>query len=402
MTERQLTELIGKYLSGEASEDEIEQVNEWYESFDHSSLEFLDGDSSNLSRSTIQSLRAVWEKIGQAETSTQSSKEWPSGKSLKWTGRRLAIAAAILAILSFSWIAYLQIRKHQINQEALALASLEHDIAPGGNKAVLTLANGQKIVLDSAGNGLVSMQGNTKIMKLDSGRLSYNVPRGEHAKVLYNTIATPRGGQYQIWLPDGSKVWLNAASSIRFPTEFSGKSREVQIKGEAYFEIAKDPKRPFRIAIITHSGVEGEVEVLGTHFNIMAYDNEPFIKTTLVNGSVKVIKGDHSQILNPGEQARLNNRVDGDDRIRLVKGVNIYQEVAWKDNIFCFEGADVETVMRQLSMWYNIPINVEGHISDHFTGTIPRNVSVSKVFEVLQKTGSIHYKIHDQKIIVYP
>jgi hypothetical protein len=134
----------------------------------------------------------------------------------------------------------------------------------------------------------------------------------------------------------------------------------------------------------------------------MAYDNEPFIKTTLVNGSVKVIKGDHSQVLNPGEQARLNNRVDGDDRIRLVKGVNIYQEVAWKDNIFCFEGADVETVMRQLSMWYDIPIDVEGHISDHFTGTIPRNVSVSKVFEVLQKTGSIHYKIHDQKIIVYP
>src|SRR5690606_37442189 len=131
---------------------------------------------------------------------------------------------------------------------------------PGGSKAVLTLANGQKIVLDSAGNGLVSMQGNTKIMKLDSGRLSYRVPGGRHAKVLYNTIATPKGGQYQIWLPDGSKVWLNAASSIRFPTAFSGKSREVQIKGEAYFEIAKDPKRPFRIAIITHSGVEGEVE----------------------------------------------------------------------------------------------------------------------------------------------
>jgi ferric-dicitrate binding protein FerR (iron transport regulator) len=289
------------------------------------------------------------------------------------------------------------------------------DVAPGGNKAVLTLADGSVIVLDSAANGLLSQQGNTKVMKSASGQLAYeaggpvNVAGSGNSTasngtgvVKYNTISIPRGGQYQIQLPDGSQVWLNSSSSLRFPTAFYGKSREVEITGEAYFEIAKDVNRPFYVKANKMS-----VEVLGTHFNINAYTDEPVVKATLLEGSVRVKKAGESVVMTPGQEAQVINEAMGDAStgramIKLINDADLEEAVAWKNGLFHLTSADVGTIMRQLVRWYDVDVEFEGGIpSGHITGEVPRNTSLAKVLKVFETSG-VHFRIEGRKIIVTP
>ena len=287
------------------------------------------------------------------------------------------------------------------------------DVAPGGNKAVLTLADGSVIVLDSAANGLLSQQGNTRVMKSASGQLAYETGRsgtapgpgtaGSNAAgvVKYNTISIPRGGQYQVQLPDGSMVWLNSSSSLRFPTAFYGKSREVEITGEAYFEIAKDVNRPFYVKANALT-----VEVLGTHFNINAYSDEPVLKTTLLEGSVRVKKAGESVVMAPGQEAQVVNGATGDATagrvIKLVNDADLEEAVAWKNGLFHLTSADVGTIMRQLVRWYDVDVEFEGGIpSGHITGEVPRNTSLAKVLKVFETSG-VHFRIEGRKIIVTP
>jgi transmembrane sensor len=261
-------------------------------------------------------------------------------------------------------------------------------VAPGGNRAVLTLAGGQKIILDSAAAGILAEQGNTHVQKMRDGLLAYEAGAAP-ATPLYNTLATPRGGQYQLTLPDGTKVWLNAASSLTYPTAFTGGSRTVQMTGEAYFEVVHDKTRPF----IVKAGGQ-TIRDLGTHFNVNAYTDEPAQVTTLLEGEVTV--GDHA--LRPGEKAS----VDAAGDIRVEQG-DPDQAVAWKNGLFDFTDAGLQVVMRQLSRWYNVEVTYEGNIPPRqFTGMIGRSLTLNQVLTGLAKER-VHYRIEKgNRLIITP
>lgn len=258
---------------------------------------------------------------------------------------------------------------------------MKQDIPPGNNKALLTLSDGSTIVLDSVQNGMLSQQGNVQVIKLQNGKLAYQKGGIEDVvKVEYNTISTPRGGQYQLELADGSKVWLNAASSITFPTTFLGNQRKVKITGEVYFEVAHNSHMPFHVS--TNSL---EVEVLGTHFNVNAYSDEGEIKTTLLEGSVKVIKERKSVLINPGEQVLAR---EGSGVLSVKKGVDVEAVMAWKDGYFQFENLSIKEIMWQLSRWYNVDVIYEGKVpSGHYIGKPSRDLNLSEIIKVIELSG---------------
>ncbi len=311
-------------------------------------------------------------------------------KIIPWRSR--AWAAAVVLLLASSAV-YLLLRRPAAVKEPVLAAQPVKDIAPGGNRAVLTLGDGTEISLDSAGNGILARQGNAKVIKTANGELRYDAPQNGGQPV-FNKIATPRGGQYAVTLPDGSRVWLNAASSLRYPAAFSDGGRVVELKGEAYFEVAKHAGRSFVVKV---DGME--VKVLGTHFNIMAYDDEPVVKTVLLEGAVEVKKAGLAQRLKPGQGASLH-RSNG--VLELLPVVNTEEAVAWKNGFIHFEGSDIRSVMRQVMRWYNVEVVYKGNVPEHFTGIVPRNVPVSQVLKILELTGEVHFEIKDRQIIVSP
>ncbi|HQS51062.1 MAG: hypothetical protein B7X75_06950, partial [Sphingobacteriales bacterium 39-40-5] len=275
------------------------------------------------------------------------------------------------------------------------------DIQPGGIKAILTLSDGKKIVLDDSQNGVVINQGGIKIHKNSKGIIEYtlsksaneqNLSERREIQTVYNTIQTPVGGKFQLNLADGSKVWLNSASSLRFPVFFAGDTREVELKGEAYFEVSKNEDKKFSV----RSGNQ-TVEVLGTHFNINAYSDEPSITTTLIEGAVRVIElnSKKSQILKPGEQSKVNWDIK-------IQKKDTQAEVAWKEGYFYFENASIETVMRQLGRWYGITARYEAALPEHhFEGAIATNLTLLEVLEILQKSN-IHFRLEGKEVVVMP
>jgi len=306
--------------------------------------------------------------------------------------KRIAVAASITLMLA-TGAYFLFMNKPKQIAKTETQQRFKNDVAPGGNKAILTLSNGTQIILDSAANGTLSQQGNSKVIKLDSGQLKYEAsgssPLGE-AGVGLNTITTPKGGQYQIVLADGSKVWLNAASSITYPTAFTGAERKITMTGEAYFEVAHNAAKPF---IVSKNAVS--VQVLGTHFNVNAYDDEAEIKVTLLEGSVKATSSNNSIIIKPGEQAVLTA-----GEIKAMS-VDLDEVMAWKNGIFNFNREDITGIMRQLSRWYDAEIIYQGDKSeDLFSGIIKRNNNISQVLKMLEQTNRIHFKIEDRKIVV--
>jgi ferric-dicitrate binding protein FerR (iron transport regulator) len=270
----------------------------------------------------------------------------------------------------------------------------EKGIKPGGQKAILTLSDGSKIVLDSAGNGLLTKQGGANIIKIANGQLQYIANQANSSETVYNTMSTPVGGQYQLVLPDGSNVWLNSSSSITYPTSFSRNERGVQITGEAYFEVAHDKTKPFHVSV---NGMN--VEVLGTHFNINSYDNESAIKTTLLEGKVKVTKGNASILIAPGQQAVAENL---SNELTVKKdGVDLDQVIAWKNGKFIFLDDDIKSIMRQLERWYGITVSYSENVTnEEFVGIISRNVNLSQILDMLEKTGRVSFTIRDRNITV--
>ena len=324
--------------------------------------------------------------------------------------RPFRFAAAILVLVAGAGISYLVFNQPPVKIAQTAVEpqpEIKYDVAPGGNKATLTLAGGEIIVLDSAREGALIRQGNTKISKQRNGRLAYKTDHtnktGVEGPALFNTLRVPRGGQYQLILPDGSKVWLNSASSIRFPAAFNGQVREVEITGEAYFEVThltsssiynikKGENIPF---IVNANGMK--VEVLGTHFNINAYKDEGATKTTLLEGRVKVVQGMQQQMLIPGQQALVK-----DQGIALVDKPDLEGVMAWKNGYFQFQNDSISSIMRQVARWYDVDITYKGNISQLFIGKVPRNVNVSTLLKILESTGWAHFKINGREIIVEP
>lgn len=320
------------------------------------------------------------------------------GKIVRFTFRKwMTAAAAIVLMLTAGYWFYSQ-QKTGTTQQPVA-AEQVNDAAPGGNKAVLTLADGSVVVLDAAQNGVLSQQGATSVQKTDDGKIAYNSRESGNDEVLYNTISTPKGGQYQMTLADGSKVWLNAASSLRFPVAFTGKERVVELTGEAYFEVAKNKSKPFKVNV---AGVS-EIEVLGTHFNINAYTDEAAVTTTLLEGKVKVSgtgnKAGNALLLAPGEQSQFYTNGE------LTKNntADVEAVTAWKNGKFNFgEEASIEMVMRQITRWYDLEVEYKGEVKGSIGGSISRNVNASKVLEMLEMTGAVKFKMEGKKVIVMP
>jgi transmembrane sensor len=387
MNETQATDLLSRYSSGNCTVAEQQLVEAWYQELVNTGeLEYGEGEKESIQEAIEAEL------LQNIETGEMPYTEYTPVRRMH--NRTWWAAAAILVFLSGTVIFLLN--KRAATTLAKAGSTLKNDVAPGSNKAVLTLSNGKTILLDDAANGVVAKEGKAKVLKPDDGKLVYSPDNSDgEGPLAWNTLATPRSGQYQLRLPDGTKVWLNSESSIHYPTGFRGKERRVQITGEAYFEVTHDKEMPF----IVEKG-DIQVEVLGTHFNVNAYNDESAIKTTLLEGKVKVVKKTASvqqmAILTPGQQAVIPNS----NRIQVRKA-DVDNVVAWKNGLFHFESADIKTVMRQLARWYDVEVVYEGAVkNDPLFVEISRNTRLSDVLKVLQESGGAKFSIQGKKIIV--
>ena len=370
-----IEQLLERYNQGIATAEEIALVETWYTKYKST---VPDVPHPQLEEDQQQSLDELITEI--------------SGKNKRGYWPTLAIAASILFFLS-SAIFLLVFHRQQQPLAFNKPIKVKSDVAPGGNKAILTLSNGSTIVLTGAKNGTLASQGNMVINKTADGLISYadNKENASLKSLVYNTATTPRGGQYQFVLADGTKVWLNSASSIKYPVQFIGNERKVELTGEAYFEVAHNARKPFRVVSNGQT-----VEVLGTHFNVNAYSDEGEVKTTLLEGSVKVSSQNVNSIIKPGEQAQFNN-----GKIN-IKNVDVDEVVAWKNGFFYFEDNNIQEVMRQLSRWYDVNIKYESNLpSRQFSGEISRNVNASQILDILS-FKKIHYKIEGKTIVVMP
>jgi len=333
-------------------------------------------------------------KIFPAEQKSNDQQEEIVGVTYtSWSSRfkRISVAAAILVLLSSGL--YFWFKPSLAPQSQTAYTPIFQDIPPGGNKATLTLTDGQTIILDSAKNGIIASTKSFKVMKTESGQVVYHPFERIQNNALgaeFNTITTPRGGEYRVILPDGSKVWLNSASSIKFPGVFKGNTRSIELIGEAYFEIAKNSAMPFKV-----KSKNVVIEVIGTHFNVKTYTNDEVMKTTLLEGSIKIERGNSSHLLKPGQQAILIG-----NEMKVLSDVDVEEQVAWKNGLFQFKDAGLEDVMLQAALWYDLNVTFEGKIKKkYFTGKISRRVNASEFMNMLMYTG-VKFKIKGKNIVV--
>lgn len=384
--------MFDRYIGDSASVEELEELKVFlhdpsYEETAKNHLLSLLGSTEPMAVGSEVRLQAVLRRIKEEEPTLRKTPEPYSHRSpvlRRWWAVAALLAGTAVAV-------WLLVRPKTPEPAVTARKPLVHDRAPGRNVAVLTLADGSSITLDSAHNGLLAQQGATSVTKSADGALAYQPAKGAGTVAVYNTLTTPRGGQYRLLLPDGSQVWLNAASSISYPTAFTGSERSVTITGEAYFEIAANAAMPFRVHVNTPQG-QKDIRVLGTHFNVKAYSDETTVTTTLLEGSV----GLGNTVLKPGEQGQW--RADG--TMQVDPHANIEEAVAWKNGMFHFEGADVTEVMRQLSRWYDVDVIFRGKVPDaKFEGEIPRNSNLTEVFKILQ-LSNVHFTVEDKKVIV--
>lgn len=372
MTQQEASRLLDRYLNNECSAEERALVEKWYAGL----VEEYDWQLDENRRHAAQ--QAIKQRID---------------RELGWAPRpaarlRKLVWYAAASVLLAAAVTFLFVHRQQV-QPVPAIAA---DLPPGGNKATLVLANGQSITLDDAAEGQLARQSGSSISK-SNGQLVYTPGAAETAVV--NTLITPKGGQYRLSLPDGSKVWLNALSRLEFPAAFTGASREVRLKGEAYFEIAENAAQPFRVSV---NGIT--VEVLGTHFNINAYPDEQQLTTTLLEGKLNV-KGRNTVTLRPGQQAVVSAAA-GPQQVELVAHADTETATAWVNGYFQFSSAGVTDIMKQIARWYDIDVRYEGQATPRkFSGAISRGSSLSEVLKGLSATG-INVKMEGRTVTVMP
>ena len=385
MDQEEARKLLIKYQLGECTPEEKKLIDLWY--FNETSRQPVpDTPADPLLEEQI-----IWDRI---------LANLPVETKVRHLGKWYAIVAAAMILLFLSVGIYFISNKKAAAGRLTATHYRKSEILPGGNKAVLTLANGKQIVLTNANNGTIAQQGAITINKTASGQIIYDglSKTGTQSAAAdvndQNTITTPPGGQFTVILPDGSKVFLNAASSLTYPIAFSGNERKVQLKGEAYFEVTHNPVKPFRVVSNGQT-----VEVLGTHFNIDAYSDESLIKTTLLEGSVRIRKGGRMAMLKPGQQAQIANGASSEQI--SVTNVDTEDAVAWKSGLFVFDGDNIRHIMHMISRWYNVDVDYSGPVPDDvFGGSVSRFSNVSEVLKTLQLTGKVNFKIEGRKIIV--
>lgn len=378
MENKKLSERISilakKWNEGTITPEEKKEFDEWYSSFKDTSVEFQTEEDYHLVKERI------FHSIDREIT--------PPYKKHFFQTPAFRVAVAVALLVTPIWLYF----KEASNETAALVSISKNDIPPGGQKAVLILSDGSKVILDeTASSAPVNIEGAEINRKL--GKLVYTSDPSEKTILpVYHTIQIPRGGTYQLNLPDGTKVWLNAASSLRYPVEFGSDIREVELTGEGYFEVAKDKKRPF---IVKNEKLN--VEVLGTHFNINAYQDESRIKTTLFEGKVRIHQADKKVDLEPMQQAVLN----ASTQAIKIKGVDSREAIAWKNGEFIFDNELITSVMRKISRWYDVEVVYEGQIPKYrYIGKISRYENVSEVLKMLSLTKTIHFKVDERRISV--
>ncbi|MGK9127258.1 FecR domain-containing protein [Olivibacter sp. SA151] len=379
MEKERIKELLHKYKKGLCTDAEKAWIESLYEAL-------ANPPSSDLTDEMIQAdLAEVYQRIP-ALSKNKSFTLWP----------RIVAAAIFLLFVSIGFYFFKEKDPSQPLVQIVDKSKINpNDFAPGTNKALLTLADGSQIALDNAPDQKILDKGGIKITKNEDGLITYQINPGVR-KSKSNTLSTPKGGQYQVILSDGTKVWLNAASSLRYPTVFTGNERKVILNGEAYFEVAKNEKQPFKVVTDRQ-----ELLVLGTHFNINSYEDEPDVKTTLLEGSVKVSAFQTKQtiLLKPGEQAALKRS----GKLKVAQ-INAENAIAWKSGLFQFQGSGIQEALRQMARWYDITIEFEGAVPDiQLWGEVHRKANALEALEILSYFD-LKYKIlatgNTKKIIV--
>ncbi|MBN8850802.1 MAG: FecR domain-containing protein [Sphingobacteriales bacterium] len=389
-----LASLAEKFLAGEATQAEEEQLHQLYDSWNDDEEEVVtDTEQPEVLRAEIfQALkeRINAERAASPKRSPGQERSVGSGHSYRKMFWRSVAAAAVIAV---GLLIYNQtvVKKGAASLEQKALAINNQPVVPGKDKATLTLADGSVVDLDSSDASRMAQQGDTRI-RIKDGKIVYDPSKAGSAATVYNTITTSRGGQYQVVLPDGTRVWLNATSSIKFPVAFAGNSRVVEVSGEAYFEVAKNPAMPF-IAKVK----DVEVEVLGTHFDVMAYGEEGKIATTLLEGSVRVSKGREKYAIAPGQQVVWSE----DGAFSLNTDVDLEEVIAWKNGKFHFNNVDIKTIMRQIARWYDVDVAYENVAEDiRLGGVVSRKEDIRQLLDYFEVAGKVRFRVEGRKVIV--
>lgn len=400
-------EIIRRYLSGNCSTEEAQAVMEWFNSFESLSEQTAGLSKEDQKRIEEQLFQRIINQVNKTENdelalnlisnSVKARKTTISSSKTrnKILYKRISIAASLVVLFSISLYFY-STRKNTVQSTQIVdhKKTIKENALQNSNKAILTLANGRQINLNDAERGELSKLGKTSIHKIAEGQIAYGNKTANNDVVEYHTMTIPKGGKYNLILADGTKVCLNAASSIRFPTAFTGKERNVELSGEAYFEVAKHKDKPFNVRI---NGIN--VQVLGTHFNISAYKDDDFVNTTLIEGLIRINKGSSSTLLKPGYQAIIEEK---SDHITLSKA-DVNAAMAWKNGYFVFSHEDITTVMKKISRWYDI--DVEYHqtkikTNQWFSGTFDRSKSIEELLGYLEKLGAASFTKSGRRVVV--
>jgi ferric-dicitrate binding protein FerR (iron transport regulator) len=366
LSEKELDDLIGTLRKGKSGDLLRQAADEAFRSREFTGL--TDSESYDTIFNIL--MNSARERNSEVSLKLESEEKKPVRRVSAFY--RIAVAAAVLVAVVFGslWVT---------KQRSEPVIKTIADLAPGGNRAMLTLGDGTTIVLDSAGNGLLAEQAGTQVVKVEDGRIAYTAEGRKRSEMVYNTITTPRAGQYELVLPDGSKVWLNSESSIRFPVSFTGSFRFVEITGEAYFEVAENHDLPFRVKT-----EDVTIEVLGTSFNVRAYADEGSVNTTLVEGSVLIASPVSQTKIIPGQMAS----ADGAGQISVENDVDIDEIIGWKEGLFIFNSETIEQIMNQISRWYDVKIEYEGEIPEKtFSGIVSRYSNVSQLLKIMEQAG---------------
>lgn len=381
---RRLAYLLAGFVRETLTPEEREELEEWVSESDENLELFKELTNEKNIEIGLRSLKegdsiSAYERI-------HYKIPFRDKKKVRKLWAYLAAASIIILIATVYFFAFNK------KNEAIATPTALHDIPAGTDKAVLTLSNGKTIFLQDRGNGNIINENGINVMKVDSGQIAYSGNNTETGAE-YNTLTTPKGGQFQITLSDGTKVWLNAASSLHYPVAFSGKERSVEVEGEAYFEVKHDPDHPFHVQSRNQA-----ITVLGTRFNVNAYSEESAITTTLLEGKIELSTKTAKQILSPGDQFY----TDLSDKIIRNMMPDIEGATAWKDGWFHFKDQSITDILKQVGRWYNADVIYQGQITGHFDADIPRKVSVSQLLKALEGTGKVHFTVEGKTIKVYP
>jgi transmembrane sensor len=395
MNKLRLEFLYRQYINDDCTPQELQELKSLLKNPDNEKhiIKLLDGTWDGMAKTDLVNVDGV-----KADNIYHNIIKMPQYKRA-FKNCWLQIAASIILFFSIGTGFYLSNKSHNekiVKYTVKTILTTPADVMPGSNKAVLTLANGKRVILDDAKNGKIAQQAGTTINKVQGGELVYasNLTQEESlTPIEINTIDIPRGGQYSIVLPDGTRVYLNSESSLQYPVKFVGNERKVKLTGEAYFEVAKNAKMPFRVNVSDKQ----TVEVLGTHFNISAYKDESTVKTTLLEGSVKILYRDKEALLKPGQIA-VNNYFSSEFNIHQA---NINEIMAWRNGVFVFNDENIVSLMKRVSRWYDIDVTFKGDMSNiNIIGNYSRGKTLSGLLKNIQLTNKVHFVIEGRRVSV--